>query len=75
MKLTDAKLDSKYKIISLNCLPEVKRRLLELGFVPNNIITPVFASPFGNPIAYQISGTIISLRNEESEKIEVEKID
>jgi len=41
-------------VTKLNCTNELRRRLLDLGIVPNTNIKAVFASPFGNPIAYQV---------------------
>ena len=41
-------------IETLHCVGDVRRRLLDLGFVKNSIITPVFVSPASDPIAYEI---------------------
>ncbi|CAG9613108.1 hypothetical protein BACCIP111899_02303 [Bacillus rhizoplanae] len=47
----------------------MKRRLLDLGFIPGATIKVLQKSPLGDPIAYQVSNTIIALRNEESSRI------
>jgi ferrous iron transport protein A len=47
----------------------MRRRLLDLGFVPGNVVTVVKKSPLGDPIAFRVSGTVIALRKEESSKI------
>lgn len=54
------------KIDSLNCNSNIKRRLLDLGFVPNTHIKPLFKSASGDPTAFEIRGTIIALRKEDS---------
>ncbi len=52
----------------------MRRRLLDLGFVPGVIVTVFQKSPLGDPIAYQVFQTIIALRKEESSLIYGEKI-
>ncbi|MBO1579803.1 FeoA family protein [Bacillus sp. XF8] len=47
----------------------MKRRLLDLGFIPGAIIKVLQKSPLGDPIAYQVSNTTIALRSEESSLI------
>ena len=47
------------KIDSLYCNSNIKRRLLDLGFVPNTNITPIFKSASGDPTAFEIRGTIV----------------
>lgn len=60
------------RIISLNLGGVMRRRLLDLGFVPGAIIEVVRKSPLGDPIAFRVSQTTIALRKEESSKIEGE---
>ncbi|NMD72465.1 ferrous iron transport protein A [Bacillus sp. DNRA2] len=47
----------------------MRRRLLDLGFVPGAIVEVQRKSPLGDPTAYRVSNTIIALRMEESQKI------
>lgn len=72
-------------LISLNKLPigeigcvnyllskgNERRRMLDLGIVPNTKIEALYKSPIGDPIAYFIRGAVIALRNEDAEKIYV----
>lgn len=53
----------------------LRRRLLDLGFVPGVIVKSERKSPFGDPTAYKLRGAIIALRREESDTINVTKID
>lgn len=46
-----------------------RRRMLDFGFVPESTVTALYKSPFNNPIAYLVKGTIIALRNEDAKKI------
>ena len=54
------------KIDSLNCNSNIKRRLLDLGFVPDTNIKPILKSVSGDPTAFEIRGTIIALRKEDT---------
>ena len=54
---------------SIECEENIKRRLLELGLIQGTKIKPVFKSPLGDPTAYEIRGTLISIRNEEANRI------
>lgn len=53
---------------------DLRRRMLDLGMVKNTKIKPVFRSPFGDPTAYEIRGSVIALRKEDSQLVFVEKI-
>ncbi|MCA0173918.1 ferrous iron transport protein A [Bacillus sp. RAR_GA_16] len=52
----------------------MRRRLLDLGFVPGAIVDVLKKSPLGDPIAFRVSHTTIALRKEESIKITGELI-
>ena len=67
--LSDLKIGKTAKIIDINCNNDIKRRLLDLGIIEKSNITPVFRSPFNDPTAYLIRGTIIALRSEDTKKI------
>ncbi|MDQ0219959.1 ferrous iron transport protein A [Peribacillus cavernae] len=60
------------QIVSLNLEGVMRRRLLDLGFVPGAVVEVVRKSPLGDPIAFRVSQTTIALRKEESSKIEGE---
>ncbi len=46
--------------------PELRRELLELGFVPGTAVKMVAKSLFGEPLAYELRGTRIALRKVEA---------
>ncbi len=50
----------------------LKRRLLDLGFIPESKVTCLLISPFKDPKAYQINNNLIALRNIDAKNIEVE---
>ncbi|WP_226646195.1 FeoA family protein [Mesobacillus subterraneus] len=62
------------KISTLRLEGIMRRRLLDLGFVPGAIVEVLRKSPLGDPIAFRVSSTSIALRKEESIRIEGELI-
>ena len=67
--LTKLEIGSTAKIDSINCTNSIKRRLLDLGLVPDTYITPIFKSTGGDPIAYEIRNTILAIRNQDAQNI------
>lgn len=49
-------------------------KLIELGFITGQTLEVVFSAPFGDPIAIELNGSVLSLRLEEAATIEVECI-
>lgn len=64
-------LNSSAKILNVNCTPSIKRRLLDLGLISGTNIKPILKNPMGDPIAYEIRGTTIAIRKEDSKLIDV----
>ena len=62
-------IDNSATIKSLQCTGDLRRRLLDLGLINGTKIKAVLKSPIGNPIAYEIRGTVIALRKEDSKLI------
>ncbi len=71
ISLNNLKINEKAKIKNLNCTGAIRRRLLDLGLIEGTMIIPVLKSPSGDPVAYEIRGTIIALRKEDSSLIEI----
>lgn len=59
------------QIINVDCNSNVKRRFLDLGFIKNTNITPILKSPSGDPVAFEIRGTVIAIREEDAKLIKV----
>ena len=74
MKLSDLKPGESALVTKVEGIGAIHRRLLSMGILPGTVIRMVRVSPLGDPIAYEIRGVFISLRREEAEYIEVEKI-
>ena len=48
-----------------------RRRMLDLGFVPGAEVSALQASPWGDPVAYGVSGAVIALRREDAARIAI----
>lgn len=70
--LSNLKLNSTGVIKEINCKSNIKRRLLDLGLIPNTEITPIIESVSGDPMAYEVRNIILAIRKEDSDKILVE---
>ena len=69
--LNEVRLNEEVKIKKIDCTGNVKRRILDLGMIEGTKIKPVLKSPLGDPTAYEVRGSLISLREEESRNIEI----
>lgn len=69
--LDDLPLNTKGYIQSLNCQGNIRRRLLDLGFVEGACVTPVLISPSHDPRAFSIRGTLIAIRKEDANLINI----
>ncbi len=73
LPLTNLKPGQTAKVIGLS--PRMRgverRRLMDLGLLPDTSITVEMESASGNPIAYRIRGAVIALRKKQAELISV----
>ncbi|MFB6467139.1 ferrous iron transport protein A [Cytobacillus sp. Hz8] len=67
--LSDGKIGDVIKIKSLHLTGFMRRRLMDLGFLPGVTVKILQKSPLGDPIAYHVNHTTIALRKEESSQI------
>ena len=59
--------------ISQACRGLERRRLMDLGVVPDTVIEAEMRSPSGDPTAYRIRGAIIALRREQADQIYISR--
>jgi Fe2+ transport system protein FeoA len=52
----------------------LKPKLLEMGLVVGKEVCILFKAPFGDPIAIDVQGYVLSLRLDEAKLIEVKEI-
>ncbi len=72
MNLHELKLQEKANIVNIQCSENIKRRLLDLGLIKGTKIVPVLISPSGDPKAFEVRGTLIAIREEDTKQIEIE---
>lgn len=53
---------------------DTKRRLMDIGIIPDNIIEKIFSSAFGGISAYNILDCTIAIRDVDAQLIEVEYV-
>lgn len=71
LSLNDLPINTCGKVYKINSNCNIYRRLLDLGIVKNTKIIPILKSPSGDPRAYEVRGTLIALRYEDAENIEI----
>ncbi|MBP3041779.1 ferrous iron transport protein A [Bacillaceae bacterium Marseille-Q3522] len=67
--LHQARTGDSFRIAQIKVDGVLRRRLLDLGFVPNAVVKVLQRSPLGDPTAYRVSQTTIALRKEEATQI------
>lgn len=71
MMLSDLKINEAGIILSVNGDKILKRRFLDLGFLPGEKIECVLISSFKDPKAYKINNNVIAIRNSDAKFLEV----
>ncbi|MEY3609366.1 MAG: Iron-dependent repressor IdeR [Verrucomicrobiota bacterium] len=56
------------------CRGAERRRLLDLGFVPGSLVESALTGPGGDPIAYQVRGSLVALRREQARYVRVQPL-
>lgn len=71
-KLSEIKAGSSVRIKSFSN-EEVVLKLMEMGFIPGEVVTVVQIAPLKDPISITVSGYQLSLRLNEAEHVIVEE--
>ena len=61
------------KITKINSKNAERRRMFDLGILPGTRIENVMPSPLGDPIAYRVRSSVVALRTEQAQLIEIEE--
>lgn len=72
-RLDELKEGEEAGIIRLESAGSIRRRLQDIGLVPGSKVKCLLKSPLGDPVAYDIRGAVIAIREEEASKIYVSK--
>jgi len=71
--LSELPIGSQAIIKDIRITSKIKRRILDLGFIPGSKIRAIQTSPFGDPRAYKVKNTVIAIRNKDAKQIEIER--
>ncbi len=69
MKLSSVRTGETVVISYIEGSGAFRARLSEIGFVAGKKVTKLFAAPAGNPVVFELMGSQIALRKDETEKI------
>ena len=64
----------KGRIVRINETGALKKKLMGMGFIKDEIVTVRKIAPLGSPVDIEVKSSHISLRKEEAEKIIVERV-
>lgn len=70
-KLCELRRGEVSRIVSLTTKGAMRRRLRDLGFSSGTTVRCLGTAPLGDPIAYEIMGTVIALRKEDASQIQI----
>ena len=74
IRLSRAEVGKIYRVVRVEGVGLVKRRILDLGLLPGLEIKVVRKAPLGDPIEIIAKGNPISIRKAEAEKIILEEV-
>ena len=52
----------------------LRRRLFDLGLIPQTLVSCGFAAPAGSPMAFTVRGAVLALRTADAQEIFVERV-
>ena len=56
----------------INTVGSMRRRLMDLGFIPGTAVACVGRSPAGDPAAYDVRGAVVALRQADAATVLVQ---
>jgi ferrous iron transport protein A len=60
-------------VVAVGGDPELKRRLLEMGFCNGASVEVIRRAPLGDPIEFRLRGYHLSLRNEQAKFVQISR--
>lgn len=69
--LSEVPIGKTVTVKEIHCRKSLLKRIHDMGITEGCEMTPVFCSPFGNPVAYEVKNTLIALRRKDSKDIRV----
>ncbi len=74
MNLTQTDFGKEYCVLEITANQDIRRRILDIGITKGTKIEKLFDSPFGEPTAFNIRGSVMALRREVSDQIIVQEV-
>lgn len=69
MSLCRAKAGERLIVVSVDCEPDLRRRMYDLGITEGCRIRQLYSSVFGDPKAYLVRGSMLGIRDRDAERI------
>ncbi|PLX80446.1 MAG: iron transporter FeoA [Desulfuromonas sp.] len=73
--LRTLKVNERARIVSINAGSEISRRLRDMGLVPGTDLQVIGRAPLKDPVALRLRNFTLTLRNNEADFIQVEKLE
>jgi ferrous iron transport protein A len=70
--LSKLALGTSARVTSIGAIGPMKRRLMDMGLVPGEVVKVIKVAPLGDPIEISVKSYSLSLRKKEAEGIAVE---
>ena len=74
VRLRDLEPGQKCKVVRISTRGETHKRIAEMGVTPGAVLEIERVAPLGDPVEVKVRGYHLSLRKDEAEGIEVEKL-
>jgi Fe2+ transport system protein FeoA len=71
MTLADLAVGSPATVLAVGGERSIRRRLLELGLLPQTEVRVMHIAPLGDPLSLRVRNTTLSIRKSEAAQIEV----
>lgn len=69
-KLSELKRGESAHVVGIDS-SELKPKLMEMGLINGQLVKLLFKAPFGDPIAVEVGGYVLSMRKDEAVLVEV----
>ncbi len=70
-RLSEVPVGGSGRVVGVDGPPELRRRLLEMGFCNGICVDVIRQAPLGDPIEFRLRGYYLSLRREQARHVEV----
>ncbi|GMB10773.1 MAG: ferrous iron transport protein A [Candidatus Improbicoccus devescovinae] len=74
MNLSELKIGQRAKVTDIIGESAIKRRLMDMGFVPDSIVEIIRYAPMGDPVQVEIENIDIVIRKDDAKNIIINKL-